>query len=134
MNAGSINRLVQLVMAGALIGTGTPLVRPLLPQTPLAVPSANADGPAQIVVDARDNLSADELSALNRDYGLDLQYNSIHAQDDKLLIADVATGQATTLLDRLRKDKRVEVAEPLQQFGLPPGEQPFRMDGLSTAL
>ena len=39
MTRGTINRLVQLVMAGALVVTGLPLVAGMLPRADRAVPT-----------------------------------------------------------------------------------------------
>jgi serine protease len=110
------NGLVGLAMVGALAVTGYPLARPWLPGSAPPVPAVMAGAetvPGQIEVDARDSLSEAELSELNAKYGLSLHYNSVHAQDERLFISDVAPDQEAAVLAQLRKDPRVEAAEPL---------------------
>lgn len=126
MRLQAINRGVQLVMAGALLATGAPLVAQLWPSGPLPVAGPSAAGetvPSEVVVDARDNLTAEQLEALNQKYGLRLDYNSVYARDEKLLLSAVAPGDMDRLLAELRKDPLVEAAEPLHRFSIPPDEQ-----------
>jgi serine protease len=115
-----LNRLVQLVMAAALIITGLPLLRPWLPTAPLAanpmLPEDYGPVPGKIVVDAKDGLTPADLQDLNRRYGLSLSFNSAHSVPEKLLVADVTPGQEQAFLDRLRKDPRIEAAEPMNRF------------------
>ncbi len=117
-----MRHLVKLVMAVALLGTGWPLVRPWIPSGPLpaAVPAAGTSAvvPGQIVVDARDSLSDADLDALDRKYGVDFRLNSVHADDENLLIADVTPGTEAALLERLRKDPAVEAAEPMHRYSI----------------
>lgn len=126
MRLQAINRSVQLVMAGALLAAGAPLLAPLWPSGPLtpAGPSSAGDTVlSEVVVDARDSLTPEQLDALNQKYHLRLDYNSVYARDEKLLISDVAPGEMDSLLATLRKDPLVEAAEPLRRFSIPADEQ-----------
>jgi len=125
MRLQAINRGVQLLMAGALLAAGAPLLAPLWPTGPLEVagPAGAEDTDlSEVVVDARDNLTPAQLDALNQRYGLRLAYNSVYAQDEKLLISGVTPGEMDGLLKSLRKDPLVEAAEPLHRFSIPPNE------------
>lgn len=124
MRHRSWNRLVQGVMAAALLVTGLPLVAAWWPSSPQRAVSAVAAGEVagQIAVDARDTLTPADLQALNARYGLSLDYNSSEAVEEKLLISSVPAGQEAAVLNRLRKDPLIEAAEPLHQYSAPPVE------------
>ncbi|MFN3650806.1 MAG: S8 family peptidase [Armatimonadota bacterium] len=115
------NWLVRGVMGAALAATGWPLVAhwwpaPLQPAGPAEV-AASTGG---IAVDARDNLAPAELAGLNAKYGVSFRYNSIHAQDEKLLIADnVPPERIESLVAQLRQDPLIETAEPLYHYSSP---------------
>ncbi|MGV3719479.1 MAG: S8 family serine peptidase, partial [Actinomycetota bacterium] len=124
MSSGRINRVIQLVMAGALLATGAPLLAPLWPEA--APPNASVaaeERVSRIVVDARDSLTPAQLQDLERRHGIQLRFNSIHSEDEKLLLADVSPDQAESVLASLRQDKLIEAAEPLRQYVLPPDLQ-----------
>src|SRR5687767_7854329 len=115
------NALGRLVMAAALLLTALPIVRAWWPSAPSGVRawSMTADQapvPGEIVVDARDGLSATDLQDLNRRYGVSLQFPSPHATEEKLLVAKVPVGQEGAILAQLRKDRRVEAAEPQYRY------------------
>lgn len=116
---------IKVGMTLALGVTGWPLVQPLLPQAPLrpvlspmAGKPAPSEIPGQIVVDVKDSLSNADLDAMDRKYGVDFKLNSIHADDENLMIADVAPGTEAALLDKLRKDPNVEAAEPMHHYSI----------------
>jgi serine protease len=116
-----MNRALQLVMAGALLAAGAPLLASLWPEAPAPDAGVAADERvSRIVVDARDTLTPGQLQELERRHGILLRYNSIHSQDEKLLLADVTPDQSAAVLASLRQDKLVEAAEPLRQYVLPP--------------
>lgn len=125
MRVQAINRGVQFAMAAALLASGAPLLAHLWPeQPPAAVPGVDAEPmPTEVVVDARDNLTADQLEALNQKYHLRLDYNSVYARDEKLLLSPVGPAEMPALLAALRKDPLVEAAEPLHRFSIPPEER-----------
>jgi len=66
-----------------------------------------------ITVDVKDGLSDAEIAALGRDYGIDLHDNSPAIKDDaNIAVAHVDARAERGILERLRKDPRVEGAEP----------------------
>ena len=118
MRRRTMNRVVQLVMAVALLVTGWPIVQPWLPQGPLPVHPLAADEegpvPGKIVVDARDTLTPAQLASLNQAYGVSLVDSG--ETGAKVLVADVPPGQEQALLARLRKDPLVEAADLMHRF------------------
>jgi serine protease len=134
MTRGTINRLVQLVMAGALVVTGLPLVAGILPRTNRAVPSSGwnvVPDATHIVVNAKDSLTPAQLDQLNRRYGLDLHLNSAYSQADELLTSEVAAEKEQSTLEALRKDPLVESADVLYDYSSP--DLPFRRVDLSAS-
>lgn len=136
------NRWVQIGMLAALAVTGSPLVAPHLPSTPQAVslsewkdlsnsnglqrpldslrPPANDElgvrvDPDDLVVDARDDLTPAQRQQLNARYGLSLRLNSVHSDEEELLVSRVAAEKQAAILEALRKDPLVEAAEPVYQ-------------------
>jgi serine protease len=73
---------------------------------------ASYDIPGQIVVDARDDLDDGALASLARDFGLPFAPTALAAQT-RIEIATVGDGEVESVLARLRRDPRVEAAEPL---------------------
>lgn len=65
----------------------------------------------RLVVDLRDDLSDEACAAVGRDAGLALRANSPFSAEDHLLLADVPSWRADAVLDRLRRDPRVEAAD-----------------------
>src|SRR5262249_14325374 len=70
------------------------------------------DIPGEIVVDARDDLDGSSLRALAGDFGLSFSPTALE-NETKIEIAWVGAGRIDEVLARLRRDARVEVAEPL---------------------
>ncbi|MEO1334971.1 MAG: hypothetical protein AAFV29_04985, partial [Myxococcota bacterium] len=67
----------------------------------------------QILVDLQDDSTDADEQALERLIGgYDLRLNSIHSSDERMFIADVPRARAEQIIARLRKDARVEIAEP----------------------
>lgn len=91
-----------------------PVATAMAGDLPLAGATGEAewDIPGQIVVDARDDLSASDISGLATDFGFSFTptrlENSTHIE-----IASAAIKDIPGLLSRLLKDPRVEYAEPL---------------------
>lgn len=109
---------VRWAVAVALLASGFPLARAWWPSGPLPAAAPDDQERGEIVVDARDTLTPEQLADLNRRYGLSLQYNSPQATDEKLLIADVPPDGEQALLERLRKDPLIEAAEPMRRVKL----------------
>lgn len=80
---------------------------------------------SEIVVDLRDNATDADIAAIEREYNVDLKYNSVEGRDDKVMVAQLpvqyAVGAAPdpNLLDKLRHDSRVEAAEPDFVYSIP---------------
>jgi subtilisin family serine protease len=102
--------------------------------TGAAAHSPTADVATQIVVDLRDDVTdADVLALEDRLDGLDLRLNSIHAEDERLYIADLPPEKQPAVLQRLRRDDRVEYAEPNHIYRLiedPAAQRGGRVGGL----
>lgn len=111
---------------GGLALTAQPLIRVWQEQeAPLPTPQSaivqsetlSNTTPTSIVVDLNDNVSEADIRDISAKYGINLQPNSIEAQDNKLMRALVPVGKlASGLFDRLKSDPRVEVAEPEQIY------------------
>ncbi|MBI4819706.1 MAG: peptidase S8 [Deltaproteobacteria bacterium] len=90
------------------------LSSPALAQTP------KAQG---IIVDlVNDSDDQDERALEERIGGIDLRLNSVYSRAERLFIGDVAEEDRARVLELLRGDARVEVAEPnweVEAFGLP---------------
>ena len=109
---------VRWAVALALLASGFPLARAWWPSGPLPAAAPDDQEVGEIVVDAKDTLTAQQLADLNAKYGVSLNYNSPEATDEKLLIAEVPPDEETALLERLRKDPLVEAAEPMRRVQL----------------
>lgn len=82
--------------------------------------------PSEILIDLHDSLSDAEVRALDAEYSrpagagnsypvadaLPLRLNSPQSEDERLYVARVAPVRQADLLERLRRDPRVEYAEP----------------------
>ncbi len=116
--------MMRIVMAGALVLTALPLLAPWWPTGPLAavpvIAGAVSSDPGFLVLDLKDNLSPAELHSFNQQYALQSKLVSPHAADDGLMTAQVPVGQEAALLERLRKDPRVEAADLQHRYSVPP--------------
>ena len=66
----------------------------------------------EILLDLRDDVSADDEASLAREYGITLRPNSAYSEaTDKLEVVDVAPAQVSSLIARLQNDPRVAHAE-----------------------
>ena len=105
-----------LATAAAARAEGEP--PPQGPAAPLFAPELSdmPEGfPGDIVVDLRDDASPGDIAAVEREYGVDLVAASDFSDAvDKLELARVEPSRVAALLERLRGDARVEVAEPLR--------------------
>lgn len=117
-------RVIQAVIAAALVATAIPIIPSLLPAGPLKAVDASAQEaqPGRIAVDLKDNVSQADFDDFNADYRLSLDPNSEFSDRHKLFIDDVDPAGIDALLERLRKDKRVEAASRLYDYSIPPQE------------
>ncbi len=85
---------------------------PLLVQNEAPLADTDEEVPGEIAVDVRDDVSRDELSAIQREFAL--RPNSAWSDaNDKMEVALVPAAEESALLDRLARDPRVEHAEPM---------------------
>lgn len=76
--------------------------------------SANRDVvPGQIVVDFVDGTSKAEFDALEKDWGIDLELNSQEEGPSSAITLGAYTGDLEALLAAIRRNPKVEAAEPL---------------------
>jgi serine protease len=85
-------------------------------------PAAQLGAAREILVDLKDDASESEVRTLEQRYGLKLRPNSIFSQPDRLYRARVSGRAVAELLRRLSAEPTVEVAEPDQDYGIPPLE------------
>jgi serine protease len=82
--------------------------QPLHPNQPLG-PAAGA--PGALLVDLVDDVTDEQIAELERRYNIDLRHNSVHSEEYELHIADVSEARIHTLVEQLRREPTVEVAE-----------------------
>jgi len=74
-----------------------------------------------IVVDFKDGTTQEEIDAWEREWGVDLTFNSMEGPRSGVAIAQAA-GDVSEVLARIRQHPAVESAEPLRVYSVPPGE------------
>jgi subtilisin family serine protease len=94
-----------------------PAARPAAPR--LVEVTGRLDQSQQIVVDLADGASDADILDIERRENIDLQFNSVYAEDDRLMVADVPASRAGAILDALKRDGRVEAAEPQEFYSIP---------------
>jgi len=80
----------------------------------LSDPSAEVE-PGAIVVDFKDGTTKAEFDALEKDWGVDLEFNSIEGAEDGITIAR-GVGDVDAVLAKIRQNPNVEAAEPLEVY------------------
>jgi serine protease len=83
--------------------------------------AADSD-PDDILVDLRDDASAAEVAAIERDLGIDLVLVSDESEDEQFYRAHVDPARRDALLATLAAHPEVEIAEPDSLMSIPPGE------------
>ncbi len=81
-----------------------------------------------LVVDFKDGTTQAEIDAWEREWGVDLTFNSLEGPRSGVAIAQVEGGLSETLLTRIRQHPAVESAEPLRVYAVPPGERAVVFD------
>lgn len=71
-----------------------------------------------IVVDFKDGTTKEQIDALDKELGVDLEFNSIEGPEDGITIA-VGVNDVDGVLEKLRANPIVEAAEPLEIFHVP---------------
>ncbi|HVH45794.1 MAG TPA: S8 family peptidase, partial [Labilithrix sp.] len=93
--------------------TWPPIMRDAIPTAEPLTSDVPEFVPGEIVVDAKDDLSDEELQGLATDFHIALRDNSPGVKGDgNIAIADVAPSEIDGLVARLSADPRVEAAEP----------------------
>jgi serine protease len=91
--------------------------RDVVPQSNLPV-GPPGQAPGELIVDIVDGASPEQIAQLEQRYGLDLEPNSVHSAEAQLQRATVAEERMATLINRLRQDPLVEVAERDGRYGI----------------
>jgi len=71
--------------------------------------------PGSIVVDFKDGTTKEQFDAWEKEWGVDLEFNSIEGQDDGLTVA-VGVDDVESALERIRQNPAVESAEPMLEY------------------
>ena len=102
----------------AVVATALPMLA--VWRAPKVLPPLPAVTSNTVVVDLRDDASAAGISKLETQYRIDLELNSLYADDENLMRATVPAGQdPATLAAQLRRDPQVEAAEQEVVFSVP---------------
>jgi serine protease len=110
--------LIVLLVGGGLMQLAKD-VKPPSPHLRSDVEPVNG----QIVVDLKDDASADQIAALSAKFGIQLLFNSPESVRHKLMVAFVDAGRRSTVLDGLRADPLVEAADinhPISMYASAP--------------
>jgi serine protease len=113
----------SIVLAGilALFGLGSGVgattaqadENPILVQNEARLADTDEEVPGEVAVDVRDDVSREELAAIQHEY--DLHPNSAWSDaHDRIEVARVPVTEEAALLERLGRDPRVESAEPME--------------------
>jgi serine protease len=76
--------------------------------------------PDDILVDLRDDVSDEDVAAIEAELGIDLVLVSNQSEDERFYRANVDKTRQYELLDRLESRPEVEIAEPDALFAVPP--------------
>ncbi|MCD4782769.1 MAG: S8 family peptidase [Candidatus Eremiobacteraeota bacterium] len=68
--------------------------------------------PEEIIVDFKDNTTMSHIEKLERDFSIDLKFNSIFSRDERIMTALVGEYRMSGILKKLKRDNSVEYAEP----------------------
>jgi hypothetical protein len=109
-----------LPMLPILRGTETTYPNP--PTLNLGPSDAAFYAPVKLDVDLQDNLSASDVAAFNKQYGIELKDNSTATVGDNLMSETMPREQATNVLAKMKNDPRVEAAEEDITYRLPEGD------------
>jgi serine protease len=71
-----------------------------------------------LLIDFRDDVTADRIATIAEHVEVDLRLNSIHAEDDRLYVATVRRDRFKDVIRHLREFDEVEVSEPNYRYYL----------------
>jgi len=123
---------VATLGVAAVAATAIPMLpvwQQLAQPTAPASPSSQAST-SRILVDLKDDASSADIAALETRLGIDLQANSIVADENKLQFANVSAADRARVLQALGSDENVEAAEAEITYTLP---EPMRSDSTVAA-
>src|SRR6476661_4730146 len=68
--------------------------------------------PGSLVIDFKDGTTKAEYDAWEKDWGVDVEFNSVEGQDDGVAMA-VGVGDESALIEKIKQNPNVESVEPL---------------------
>jgi subtilisin family serine protease len=101
---------------------GTRAVYPVAQPSGLTFLLQSTEDRVKLDVDLQDNLSASDVAAFNKQYGIDLKDNSTATTGDNLMSETMTYGQLVNVLAEIKSDPRVEAAEEDITYRLPESE------------
>src|SRR5918996_1543171 len=85
------------------------------PGVPAESDDVNVPVPGAIVVDFRDGTSKSAFDAWEKDWAIDLEFNSVEGEESGITVA-TGVDEVDAVLDRIRQNPQVEAAEPLYLY------------------
>jgi len=73
---------------------------------------------AELVIDFKDNVDADDIAEIEKKFGIDIEFNSIHSKDDVLTIARVPKADMKRIAKALMDTGLVESVEPNYSYSV----------------
>lgn len=111
--------LSSLAVVGAVAAVGAALHRGSQkssgPAELAALPEVDWD-PGEIVVDFRDGITKAQYDQAEKQWGIDVEFNSIEGEKDGITVGRVDPARRDALLAQIRQDPSVERAEPLFRY------------------
>ncbi|HZA14087.1 MAG TPA: S8 family serine peptidase [Myxococcaceae bacterium] len=85
------------------------------PGVPAESDDVNVPVPGAIVVDFRDGTSKSAFDAWEKDWAIDLEFNSVEGEESGITVA-TGVDEVDVVLERIRQNPEVEAAEPLYLY------------------
>ncbi len=95
---------------------------------------AEGGDPDDILVDLKDDVSPDQIAALDREFGIDLKLVDDTAKSSELFRAHVDPAKRDAILAGLTKESAVEIAEPDSEMSLSPLENTATLEPIEQPL
>lgn len=102
-------RLASLLLSIAILCLASPALSQELP----VQPTTPDDLPGVVAIDLDDGLSESELASFGQEFGVSLKPTSVLTARTRIHSATVAVAHVSSLISRLRGDRRVEFVEPV---------------------
>lgn len=120
----------SLVSLGAALAAGmlsetAESNRSPLPESRVAFEEVDAD---ELVIDFRDGITKEDYDAIERAWGIDVEFNSVYGTTTGVAIGRVDPERRDALLEQIRRHPEVESAEPLMRYrtSLVPNDPRYR--------